>query len=155
MNTIVGPKPATDKQIAFIGSLIADRDVSGVDTSFKSSKDASALIDTLMKLPKKSTSTPAVAEGFYVFEGDIYRVVKSKSSSNLYAKVMTIPADGGKGSWTYVPGGIKNLVSAEKLSADIAADMGRETGICMICGAFLTAEESVTAGIGPICAGRI
>lgn len=33
-------------------------------------------------------------------------------------------------------------------------DYGKETGSCCLCGALLTNEESVKAGIGPICGGR-
>lgn len=37
---------------------------------------------------------------------------------------------------------------------EAAKRYGRESGICCSCGADLTNEDSIAAGIGPICAGR-
>jgi hypothetical protein len=38
---------------------------------------------------------------------------------------------------------------------EIAKEYGKRTGICCVCGAELTNEESVQLGIGPICGGRM
>jgi len=45
------------------------------------------------------------------------------------------------------------LVASDPAAA--ARVYGLETGNCCICGRHLTNAESVTAGIGPICAGRV
>jgi hypothetical protein len=34
---------------------------------------------------------------------------------------------------------------------EVAAQMGRTVGYCVICGRFLTDAESVAKGIGPVC----
>lgn len=54
-----------------------------------------------------------------------------------------------------------NAATAEKVAALVSDPLaamkasGIETGICCVCGLTLTDPESVSAGIGPICAGRL
>lgn len=57
---------------------------------------------------------------------------------------------------------IRNRESRDAILAAIAADpkaaslaYGRELGHCGVCGRTLTNPESIDAGIGPICAGRM
>lgn len=56
---------------------------------------------------------------------------------------------------------IRNREARDKILALIAKDpreasiaYGRELGACGVCGRTLTNPESITAGIGPICAGK-
>lgn len=44
---------------------------------------------------------------------------------------------------------------SERLTLEQAQEFGRLYGVCGICGATLTDETSIAAGIGPVCAGRL
>lgn len=154
---------ASEKQLSFIQTLMQERDYSGLNVSSieervqygpLSKQDASTLISMLMGSPRNAKVAPAVSEGFYILDETVYRVCRSKSTGNSYAKVLKI-AETGKGSWEYAPGAIKNLKNAEALTLEVAKQMGAHYGICVICGATLTDPESVERGIGPICADKI
>lgn len=41
------------------------------------------------------------------------------------------------------------------LSHDEMVDIGRKTGLCCVCGRTLDDEESIKAGIGPVCAKKM
>ena len=91
---------------------------------------------------------------FYVVEasGELtaYRTYLSQSSGHPYAKRL----DGG--TWTYAPGAIRDIqVYGRRMTVEEAAQMSRVLTFCIRCGRHLTHPESVSAGIGPVCAGRI
>ena len=97
------------------------------------------------------TSPRPQTAGVYRNESGVYRVVKSKQSGNLYAKKLNL-ANGG---FDYVSGAIYRLRESDRLTLDQARAIGQETGVCIVCGAFLTDPKSVAAGIGPVCAKRV
>ncbi len=149
-------KPASDKQVAFITTLIAERVFEGA-VSFASltSVEASSLITELLNSPRKAGAAAAERvseEGMYRnAEGDIFRVQRSKESGNLYAKRLD-PIAGG---FEYVQGAIRLIKPSDRMSLDEAKAFGVAYGICCVCGAFLTNEVSVAEGIGPVCGGRV
>jgi hypothetical protein len=61
----------------------------------------------------------------------------------------------GDSGYEYAPGAMRLLASASRLTLEQAAEMGVKTGRCVVCARLLTDPESVAAGIGPICAGRL
>lgn len=99
--------------------------------------------------PQPTRAAPA-GEGWFSMGGKIYKVQQSQSSGHLYAKVLETT-----GGWVFAPGKIKELTEDHRLTAAEAAKYGKLYGVCCICGRVLTNEESIEAGIGPICAGRI
>lgn len=114
------------------------------------------------------TSTPAAPassgeapEGFHMLDGTVWKVQLNQAGSGCYAKRLTLPtADElaydpeARGSWDYVSGGMRKLSPATLMSKDDAAAFGRLYGFCGCCGRRLTNEESIEAGIGPVCAGK-
>ena len=93
-------------------------------------------------------------EGVHKFGGVIFKVQKAvHGSGRLYAKALV---EDGNGGWTfeYAPGAIKNLSAATRLTLEEAKRFGVLYGTCCVCGRTLTNEESIAAGIGPICAGK-
>lgn len=153
---------ATPAQTGFISTLVAERDWSSlqvenireaIDNGLTKS-EASMLISLLLDCPKVQGATVKAEAGFYILDGSVYRVQPSKTTGNLYAKILQVSVF-GKASWEYAPGMVNKLVGAEKLTVQQAASMGHRYGVCMVCGRTLTASESVEAGIGPICAGRL
>jgi hypothetical protein len=163
--TLPASQIATDKQVAFVKRLLAEKNlamIAELALAIEDSLDgvltkqaASAAIDALMACPRKPQTSlahddgNAVGEGYYFLNDEVYKVVAAKGSGNLYAKKF------GRAGYEYAPGAMRSLAGAARLTLEQAAAMGRATGICVICGRLLTAAESVTAGIGPICAGRL
>ena len=153
------PRPASQKQVDFLWKLVAERqplgwmDPDGEWAADLDAKSASNLISEMLNQPRTSLAHEdgnAVGEGYYITPiGEVYQVVKAKSTGNLYAKRFTTAG------YEYSPGAMRNLTSAERLTVEQAAKMGKATGRCVVCARLLTAEQSVTQGIGPICAGRL
>ena len=149
--------PASPKQVDLIARLLAERETPETFESKAKSPDldratASAYIDALFAAPRKPVvheDGAAIGEGYFYVEGLIYKVQASKSSGNLYAKVF------GDSGYEYAPGAMRLLASASRLTLEQAAEMGVKTGRCVVCARLLTDPESVAAGIGPICAGRL
>lgn len=91
-----------------------------------------------------------VADGIYEVNCGIFKVVTSPNSGRSYAKMLN-EADG---SWAYAPGAVNNLRPETKMPLEHAMQYGKLYGRCISCGRTLTDEESIEAGIGPVCAGR-
>lgn len=148
-------KPVSEKQVAFLSTLLTERvHEVAVDFATLTSGEASNLITSLLRSPRKAGGSVEriTEEGMYRnAEGDIFRVQKSKTSGNLYAKKLDV-LDGG---FLYVQGAIRLIKPSDRMSLDEAKAFGVEYGICCVCGAFLTNEVSVAEGIGPVCGGRV
>jgi hypothetical protein len=135
-------------------------------------KGASAVIDSLLKLPQVYTPAtpvqtrqgPVLTDGIYKdpATGTIYKAQYNKAQgdgTHLYAKKMTgveeVVARGGglrnKIAWEYAGAAIRNLKPEWKLSADEATAFGKLYGICIYCGAELTDEDSIERAVGRIC----
>lgn len=95
---------------------------------------------------------PEVTDGFYSVDGTIYKVQEGTTSGNLYAKRES------DGRFDYAPGGIGVIAKAladgtgAPLSKEDAAAWGKLYGRCVMCSRTLTDEDSIAAGIGPVCA---
>lgn len=97
----------------------------------------------------KGTAAPATVvdgEGMYATADDRIVKVQESQAGRLYAKVLT------GGSFEYAPGAMRDIV--RKLTLDEAKAYGKVTGQCCVCARKLTNEDSIAAGIGPVCAGR-
>lgn len=93
--------------------------------------------------------------GVYSVDGVIYKVKPARTSSRTFAHELTLTV-GGEPIWTYrglasrfIPAGHPMVTKEE------AAEFGHTHGYCMMCGRLLTNEESIAAGIGPVCAGKM
>jgi hypothetical protein len=145
---------ATVKQVSFIKSLISERSYSGeVDFGSLTSREASNLISTLLAMPKANTASPVVPVtevGMYqLANGAIYRVKPTRQSGYLYAMRLNI-----EGGFDYEQGAIRKISATDKMTLEQAQAFGVATGLCCVCGAFLTDPKSVAQGIGPVCASR-
>lgn len=174
------PAPVTEKQIAYINSLlnqlatkIADapeqttivQEALAVHDTVKillnqngvSKAQGSRAIEMLLSWNKRSFAprpVPVVREkapiGVYKRGDDIYRVIKGRQSANTYAQKLGVDYNGAP-IWIYEGGMVFELKVEELISPEVAAQMGRSVGYCVICGRFLTDAESVAKGIGPVC----
>jgi hypothetical protein len=148
--------PGSDKQIALIEKLAAERNLSNNDLAImlKAKPTARLLIDALFAMPKPvaaRTATPTIeiTEGMYTVGDRIFKVQAAKSTGNLYAKELI------DGEFEYVQGAITIVRNnGKRMSLEEAKAYGKRTGTCCVCSRELTNPESIASGIGPVCASR-
>lgn len=159
--------PASERQTAFIASLLSDRDVAvtySEDLSERlgegtlTSRDASKAIDYLKALPKRAGAKPAVVDlplGIYTVGAEVWRVGVSRTTGRKYAARLRgdLLTTGSKPVFDWVKGGLSILArDGVRQSLGWAEAWGLEHGWCICCDAFLTDPVSVKRGIGPVCA---
>lgn len=151
--------PATSKQSDLVSRLLAERDVPKVWADIfaakedYSTKDASAAITYLLTLPRVTSApkAPALEDGVYMVEGVVFKVQHAvHGSGRQYAKRL----HGESGSFEYAPKALSVIRPEHLLTLEQAKSYGAVYGVCAVCGRTLTDEVSITAGIGPVCAGR-
>lgn len=153
--------PVTGPQLNFLKKLVQERECSvrdrlAVETGDLTKQSASKLIGDLQRAARRGAKVET-KEGYYHLDEVVYHVVMSKQG-RPYAKqlVITNPgSDKAKGRWEYAPGAVYKLQEMAPLTVDVAVSYGKKFGACMICGRTLTKQESIDAGIGPICAGKV
>lgn len=160
--------PASERQVSYLRSLIDGREwpeylgsredaVARLSDGTMDGRTASRLIDGLRGAPKIATKVVGeLSEGMYrTADATIYRVQRSRESGRLYAKRMEWSLTEDKPRFEYDRGAIYTLTSADRMSVEDARAWGVETGVCCVCGAFLTDAKSVARGIGPVCEGKV
>lgn len=176
MNPNTAPRPATAAQLDYLRSLLTARQVppaqrtviqAALDNGDMNAPTASVCITALRALPPQPRNAPApqpVTEpGMYRRpDGTIARVQRSRQSPDgrrrLYAKLLvtyTDPDGSQRAAYEYNPGLINRLSPADRMTPEQAQAYGRETGSCCVCARTLTNPDSIAAGIGPICSGRL
>lgn len=173
MNATTTTNPATPKQIAFLKKLAAERpmwrDVENMHDDVierLDKKSISAMIDVALSVPKETLHKPkregdtVAEEGMYrdPSTGEIYKVQRAvHGSGRNYAKRLAefVGGDGQK-VWSFViaKGMVFKLKPEWKMTLAEAKEWGALYGTCCVCGRLLTNEESIEAGIGPVCAGK-
>jgi hypothetical protein len=168
-------RPATDKQLAFIRSLLAERDGNPAAESVRGwlneareadlldTRTASRAIESLMAIPKGSPSAPAVTleDGIYrAADGQIVKVYHTVHGRNVQVGKRLSVRDNGDGTFTgeFVYVGKSALIGLKPemmFTAEQAAEFGKVYGFCIRCGLDLTREESLHVGYGKTCAGRM
>lgn len=143
---------ATERQLAFLASLVAERGHEDpVDLETLTRSQASDLIASLLKKQRVPAVGKVTEPGMYITPGSIiYRVQESRQTGNLYAKRLDIDTC----SFEYEAGAMRFLRPEFKMTLEMAKAFGVETGICCVCGALLTDPRSIAEGIGPICGKR-
>lgn len=158
--------PASEKQFAFIKTLLAEKEVDAetqqaVDLCRElavegtlTSRAASKLIDRLLPLPRKTDERSRIDAGIYAVDGDmIVRVYLGQQSGQMLAKQVHLEL--GDVSYTYLGTARKVLGQATtwtRLELSEVGALGITSGHCLICGRRLDDPESVDRGIGPVCA---
>lgn len=159
-------KPPSAKQLNLILRLLGEKDLTGIELPEDRSATgleqaltggwegtASKLIDSLFNAPRTEDRPVAeeAPEGIHYFEGDVYKVqVAVHGSGRKYVKKLDRDGDG----WAYLGRGelFRSLSADTLMTLEDAQEFGRLYGMCCRCGATLTDEDSIAAGIGPVCA---
>lgn len=113
---------------------------------------------------KAGERNPADVDGMYLLpDGRIVKVQFAvHGSGQPYAKLLveldTPEIKRGKEvryGFEYTPGLVKECKPEYRMSLEQAKEWGALYGACCCCGATLTDEKSIEAGIGPICARKL
>ena len=162
MTTTLTGRPATDKQAAFLRKLIAERNAvtdpfftttaEALSNGTLTTAQASDAIDRLLAMPRNASTAAAELEaGIYLLGDKVVKVQRAvHGSGNMYAKVL----DPSTGKFDYTPGLIRELTADQRMTLEQARQYGAIYGVCCNCGRTLTNEDSIEAGIGPVCASR-
>jgi hypothetical protein len=176
------PNAATHKQIMYIVSLatkrgydvramVAETDESGeivlnesgecspkitkkaASASIKKLQDPSSVIDA-PKIEKPAATKVELEDGMYRFDGRIFKVQHAvHGSGRQYAKEL-VQFDDDSWGFEIARGMVYKLRPEHKMTLEEAKEFGALYGTCCVCGRTLTNEESIEAGIGPICASK-
>lgn len=153
----VAPRPASEKQLAFIKTLSARKGMTDLSAD-ATAENASKIIDGLLALddkptPAASTAAPALSEGLYRRADGGIVLAKESKAGRLYGKLYNPTTK----SFEYAPGTLSG--SLTRLTLDEAKDLSVEMGECARCGRTLTATVDGVAPrdriIGPICAQKM
>jgi hypothetical protein len=163
---------ATTKQLETLLAMAKERglDTTPIYAEQADGKLVNARVDFLFKLLKSKPrlSKPGViiqsgygvkvtvqsepaAEGFYVKDGEFFKVTWNRSQTRRYARVLRV--EDGKARW-YVDGAksmVWKLTEADRLTPAQAKAFGDLHHFCVCCGKELTVPLSVERGIGPVC----
>jgi hypothetical protein len=121
-----------------------------------SDKQLEAVERNMARPVRQANPNPVTEVGMYRdADGVIFRVKRSRDAGNLYAMRFHPEAQERSERFTYERGGIYRLSADQRMTVEQAQEIGVQFGICCVCGAELTATDSVIAGIGPVCAGRV
>lgn len=174
--------PATEKQVAFLTSLLDRKLGLSVENRAKiiaagaaSKQVASEMIDNLLQAPDRvirpaqtfsPAGSPAAAPAFPDVPEGKYAVENGDGTLRFYG--VDRPTEGKWAGFTFLavwasdetfP--IKNRETKTAILAEIACDpkaamlrFGMEIGKCGHCGRTLTDASSRAAGIGPVCAAK-
>lgn len=173
----------TKPQLKYINDLLRQKSaeyVPGVDTivrsavsgilsdlksgSWTESADYRRIETAVTKdLPKSNGSAfdpETLDDGFYVRDGEVYKVIVAvHGSGRKYAKKLDLEV----GKWQFDRGAIHKLRPEHWMTLEQALEVAKVSrnvnsalyGACFICGRTLTDETSIDRGIGPICYGKM
>lgn len=154
---------ATDKQIAFATTLVNERyigDKASLIASLEtlSKVGISRTIEKLLALPR-AVAVITIESGIYTDGSLIFKVYKGQSGRMLAKELIGHEVTTDEGVERYAEfeyrGAAERFVKGmRKMTLDEAKEFGAIYGVCCNCGATLTAEDSIEAGIGPVCAKR-
>jgi hypothetical protein len=148
-------EPATEKQVGYAQRLIREADISeghrddlAASLAGLTKREMSELIDDLQRLPRKRRPEPQIAQGIYLLGDQVYKVQLGKGSGKPYALALT------DGRFEYSAGAIFTLAASatRPITLDEAIAYGLRTTRCICCGHDLWQEDSLRAGVGPVCA---
>ncbi len=145
-------RPASPGQLGFIRDLAGERGMNPTEQQLAGMTFgvASSMITRLLRMRKSVNGI--TEDGIYrTPDGTVYKVqVAYHGNGQLYGKRLV---EVEPGVWKFVrdEGALARLAPSMLMSLEEAIEFGRLYHVCVRCGAILTDEDSIEAGIGPIC----
>lgn len=151
-------RPATDRQLQCIkrdGTRLAHtgdakdtvrRALSGGLVTFE---EATATVGEMYAKdnPMTVVAVATIKPGLYEVEGRVYRVMKARTGTHLYAKLL----DPETKIFEFESGAMAFIRPEHRMGVEAAEVLSLELGYCGICGRTITNSTSLKRGIGPIC----
>jgi hypothetical protein len=135
----------------FLRSVLANFDRWG-----RLSEKQLVAVERNMNRPARVENLNPVTEvGMYRDDAGVIFRVKASRQGNLYAMRFVPDAPVKSERFVYAQGVVRSLRADQRMTVEQAQLVGVQFGICCVCGAELTATESVANGIGPVCAKRV
>lgn len=157
--------PASDKQIAFLTKLVAERpehanvDIPALVARGLDKRTASLMIDGILKstAPKPRTDVADVPAGYYALvngnDGKTYFFKVDRPTEGKWAGYTFLRRISGENELKVGRTEQNQILAAiARNPLEAAKRYGHETGSCGICHRRLTDAKSVAEGIGPVCA---
>lgn len=160
---------ASEKQVAFLSSLVESRNLNNIAdpeglkqdlaAGTISKRDASTMIEFLKGQPRVQVAEVELEAGMYYREDTneilkVYRAVHG--SGKMVAKVLVLEegpgAESNSGRFEYKGLASRFVKPEHRMTLEQAKAFGAIYGVCCQCGRTLTDEGSIEAGIGPVCA---
>jgi hypothetical protein len=141
------PEAASVDRFDRYGSLLTEH----VQATSHLTQVAKRQATTLATFQEAVRRTPVKTAGVFKREGIVFKVkVAVHGSGKLYAQRW----NPGTQSWSYELGAMRFLAEEDRMTLAEASEWGKLYGTCIACGRTLTDEESIAAGIGPVCASK-
>lgn len=138
----------------FAQSLVAQYQRKGHLSDAQVASLTKMYLKVIAKVSAPKPTNPVTEPGMYAKNGKVYRVKRSESG-NLYAMLYDPFGATTAERFIYARGIISTLSADDRMTVDDVSAIGLQFGICCVCGAELTAKQSVERGIGPVCITRI
>jgi hypothetical protein len=135
----------------FLRSVLANYDRWGR----LSDKQLDAVERNMNRPARVANPNPVTEVGMYRDDAGVVFRVKLSKQGRLYAMRFVPEAQVKSERFVYAGGAVRALRADNRMSVAQAQALGVQFGICCVCGAELTASESVANGIGPVCAKRV
>ena len=100
-------------------------------------------------------ANPVTEVGMYLNGAGVAYRVKMSRQGRLYASRFVPEAQVRADRFVYEGGAVYRLDASMRMTLEQAKALGAQYSQCCVCGRDLSAEQSVEAGIGPVCAGRL
>lgn len=131
------------------------------DRGFLSPKQVASATSMRTKCEAKAAkpkAPPVTEDGMYLHpDGTVYKVqIAHHGSGRLYAKRLVVGATYADAArFEFDSGAIYRLSPSMKMTLEQAQAFGSLYGVCCVCAAVLTNEQSIADGIGPVCRTRV
>lgn len=165
--TIPAGPPATEKQVAFVKRLVEQKGGTHPDYDALTKSNASSLIEELLAQPNASAPGKSAPDEEVNVPAGHYAVTGNDGTTDFYR--VDRPTKGKWAGWTFVKLQVSDdyqrvsqaqsdtiLKRIEEAGPrEAAIRYGHELGKCSLCNRTLTNNDSIEAGIGPVCARNV
>ena len=139
--TVTVTKRDGDVKRVVVGDIVARDAFGNVSATIAANPTRVVVAEVTVAVP----STKVTEAGFYLLDGQAYKVIEARDGSFFYARLVT-----GHGL-KKAPGMYDRLAPANKMTPEQIAAYGVRTHVCVNCSTPLTDPASQRVGLGTKC----